>query len=36
MSIGCPKSKQYDDGDARGILRSLMEFEEITSPAEMF
>jgi hypothetical protein len=36
MSVGCPRSEQDDDGDPHGILRSPMEFEEITCPAEIY
>jgi hypothetical protein len=36
MSIGCPRSEHDDDGNAHGILRSPMEFEEITCPAEIY
>ena len=36
MSVGFPRSEQDDDGDACGILRSPIEFEEITSPTEIY
>ena len=36
MSVGCHRSEQDGERDALGILISAMEFEEITSPVEIY
>jgi hypothetical protein len=35
MGIGCHRSEQDDDGDARVVLKSPMECEKVTGPAEI-
>jgi hypothetical protein len=35
MGVGCYRSEQGDDGDARVILKSPMELAGITSPAKI-